>query len=140
MRGNYTEEQKAEVMEMLQAKVKATEIEEITGVKVGTIYRWRSEAKKIFEENNTSKVEDEGSSKQKTFEDQASKIEAFEAEILELRRFQKATIAAFSYILEDVIKTLENKDTEDMQAMSKKIFQDNLNRKRMLRDAFCSSD
>jgi transposase-like protein len=63
MRGNYTEEQKAEVMEMLQAKVKASEIEEITGVKVGTIYRWRSEAKKVFEENDASKIEDEGSSK-----------------------------------------------------------------------------
>lgn len=135
-RGSYTEAQKAEVMEMLQANVKVPEIEQITGVKAGTIYRWRSEAK-VFEEKNTSKNEEEESSKDKIFEEQASKILSFEEDLRELRRFQKATIAAFRYILDKDIDDLERKDISQDSEFNKSVHNKTLNRKRLLRDAFC---
>ena len=134
-RATYTEEQRLEVLDMLSNKVKVSEIEQITGVKAGTIYRWRSEIK-IFEDNKTSKNEEE-SSKIKIIEDQTSKIHFFEEEIRELRRFQKATIAAFRSILDQDIKRLESIDTQDMSEFNKSTFTKDLNRKRMLRDAFC---
>lgn len=135
-RVTYSEAQKLEVLEMLNSGVKVVEIEQITGVKAGTIYRWRSEVK-VFEDKNASKNEEEESSKIKIIEDQTSKILFFEEEIIELRRFQKATVAAFKSILDQDIKRLESIDTQDMSEFNKSTFTKDLNRKRMLRDAFC---
>ena len=148
MSTNYTAEEKKSVLEMLAQNMGVSKIVSETGIPRSTVYLWKKSidnpiGKSKVQSNPvqldcTVDVQELYNNVQRLLDVQSNPIGPadFENRVAELERWQRATVAAFKFILEDKLKYLENKDTEGLGGYSLVAHDKSVARARMLLDAF----